>query len=90
MPKNDFLSKNVHSFLKNYPQATLACLQLFPCLKLGEEWSSFLLPSSIGKQSQPLLKLSKDELSLQDGVEFDNYYLVGCTFSECIQFNSVC
>ena len=26
------LSKNVHNFLKNCPQAKLACLRLFPCL----------------------------------------------------------
>ena len=26
------LSKNIHIFLKNCPQAVLACLRLFPCL----------------------------------------------------------
>ena len=26
------LYKNVHNFFKNYPQAMLTCLQLFPCL----------------------------------------------------------
>ena len=30
--KNCFLTKHVHNFLKNSPQALLACLRLFPCL----------------------------------------------------------
>ena len=30
--KDCCLSKNVHNFLKNCPQALLACLRLFPCL----------------------------------------------------------
>ena len=34
--------------------------------------SSFLLPSSVGKQSQLLLKPTEVELGLQVGVEFDN------------------
>ena len=42
--------------------------------KLGEGSSSFLLPSSssVGKQSQLLLKPTEVELGLQVGVEFDN------------------
>ena len=32
LQKNCCLSKNVHNFLKNCPQAMLACLRLFPCL----------------------------------------------------------
>ena len=37
LQENGCLFKNVHNFLKNCPQAMLACLRIFPCL--GQDMS---------------------------------------------------